>query len=49
MALGSPEVSIFVAGFPRKVSTIAIAIGGFGILLCFRIGASSLGSNQFLS
>lgn len=28
MALGSPKVSIFVAGFPRKVSTIAVAIGG---------------------
>ncbi|CAF2131327.1 unnamed protein product [Brassica napus] len=39
MALGSHEVSILVAGFPRKVSTIAIAIGGlvsffvFGLVL----------------
>ncbi|WZY85616.1 protein trichome birefringence-like 18 [Brassica napus] len=39
MALGSHEVSILVAGFPRKVSTVAIAIGGlvsffvFGLVL----------------
>ncbi|XP_010433649.1 PREDICTED: protein trichome birefringence-like 18 [Camelina sativa] len=39
MAFGSPRNSIFAAGFPRKVSTIAIAIGGlasffvFGLLL----------------
>ncbi|CAN8273935.1 unnamed protein product [Cochlearia groenlandica] len=51
MALGSPKVSIFVAGFPRKVSTIAIAIGGlasffvFGLLLrlSYPIGSSVSG------
>lgn len=51
MALGSPKVSIFGAGFPRKVSTIAIAIGGlasffvFGLLLrlSYPIGSSVSG------
>lgn len=50
MALGSPKVSIFGAAFPRKVSTIAIAIGGltsffvFGLLLrlSYPIGSSSV-------
>lgn len=47
MALGSPKVSIYAAGFPRKVSTIAIAIGGlasffvFGLLLRFSYPVSS--------
>lgn len=51
MALGSPKVSIFAAAFPRKVSTIAIAIGGlasffvFGLLLRLSYpNSSSVGS-----
>lgn len=53
MALGSPEVSIFVAGFPRKVSTIAIAIGGlvsffvFGLVLRLSDPISSSVSRVF--
>ncbi|KAF8114061.1 hypothetical protein N665_0043s0125 [Sinapis alba] len=51
MALGSPKVSIFGAAFPRKVSTVAIAIGGlasffvFGLLLrlSYPIGSSVSG------
>ncbi|CAG7884372.1 unnamed protein product [Brassica rapa] len=53
MALGSHEVSILVAGFPRKVSTVAIAVGGlvsffvFGLLLRLSDPISSSVSGVF--
>ncbi|ESQ54767.1 hypothetical protein EUTSA_v10024876mg [Eutrema salsugineum] len=53
MALGSPKVSNFVAGFPRKVSTIAVAICGlasffvFGLLLRLSYPISSSVSGIF--
>ncbi|KAL1201166.1 Protein trichome birefringence-like 18 [Cardamine amara subsp. amara] len=53
MAFGSPKVSILAAGFPRKVSTVAIAIGGlasffvFGLLLRLSYPNSSSVSGLF--